>query len=432
MTGKIICKLYQSAKDKKGFVLYMLIMGSTMTLALFQNIIYAKILSPELMGYYAVVINVASYGVLLQLGLLSGLTRELPYAMGKGNEEYSARLVGEVSVVLSVLIAVALLAYSLIVDNLYFADGNMRKAFLLSGVLAASSIYNQILLVRLRSERKTVLFPLILFSEKTIALIVGSIACYYFLFSGPIYVFITTNLIFFIYITIRRLTPAHYRVIKLREISYLVRIGLPTMAAGLLDGLMITLDRLFLIKTISPYELGIYQFGALPLMLGLGLNGMLNQYIGPKFLFKYAKDRQLRNVFRESLTLSFIVAGILIVSWPIAMIAIKFLVVQWLPKYEKSIPLLCIFYLSNIFVASNLVGITISAANRPMLYLIASAITIVLCFIGYYILMKYSGSVEWYAYVTAAGSFLNLLLVAGLSFYCIRDHSQAAPKEYSQ
>jgi len=411
--------------------LYTLIMGSTMILAFLQNIIYAKILSPELMGYYAMVLSVASYGTLLQLGLLSGLTRELPYAMGKGNVEYSARLVGEVSVVLSVLIVLVLLAYSLIVRNLYFADDNIRKAFLLSGVLAASALYYQIMMVRLRSERKTVLFPLILFSERTIALIVGSIACYYLLFSGPIYVFITTNLIFFVYITIWRLNPATYRVIKLKEISYLIRIGLPMMTAGLLDSLRITMDRLFLIKTTSPYELGLYQFGTLPLMLGLGLSGMINQYYGPKILFEYGKVGRLRNVFRKSLVLSLILAGVLLVSWPLAMIVIEYIIVQWLPKYENSIPIISIFYVSTIFAASNLVGITISAANRPMLIWFSSAITMAFCFIGYFIVMKYSKAIEWYAYISASGSILSFLLVAGFSFYCSREHSHAALREYS-
>lgn len=427
-----ISKLYQTAKVKKELIVYTLIMGLTMIMAFLQNIFYAKILSPKLMGYYAMVINIASYGTLLQLGLLSGLTRELPYAMGKGNVEYSARLVGEVSVILSILIAFVLLIYSLIVGNLYFTDNNIQKAFLLSGALAASVVYYQIILVRLRSERKTILFPLILLSERTIALVVGSVACYYLLFSGPIYVFVITNIIFFIYITKWRLKPATYGLLKRKEIIYLIKIGLPMMIAGLLDTLRITMDRIFLIKITSPYELGIYQFGALPLSLGIGLSGIINQYYGPKILFEYGKIGGLRNVFRKSMMLSLILVGILLVSWPLAMIVIKYIIIHWLPKYERSIPIISIFFVSTVFVASNLVGITISAANRPMLIWFSSAITLIFCFIGCFIVTKYSKGIEWYAYISASGSILSFLLVGGFSFYCSREHSHTALSENSR
>ncbi len=124
--------------------------------------------------------------MLLQLGLSSGLNRELPFALGSGQEEYSARLVGETTLVLSILMAVGLVVYSLVIINIRFSDFNIQKAFLLSGVLAFSSMLFQVVILRLRCERRLLALPVVLLSQKIIILVGGVIACYLLSFAGPI------------------------------------------------------------------------------------------------------------------------------------------------------------------------------------------------------------------------------------------------------
>ncbi len=200
-----------------------------------------------------------------------------------------------------------------------------------------------------------------------------------------------------------------------------MKIGLPLMVGGLLHTLMISVDRLFLIKVASPHELGIYQFGALPLTFGIALNGILNQYLSPKLLSEYGRDKSIRDVFRKSLQVSLVLLIVSFVGWPIVMKVVAVSVRQWLPEYESSVPIISIFYLGMVFLASNFVSITVNAANRQVLYLLSSIVITVPCFIGYLVVAKYAKGIEWYAYVNVAGIIASFLLILVISFYCSRE-----------
>jgi len=155
-------------------------MGMVMVLSSFQTTIYAKLLSPEYLGYYAVVMNVASYGMFLQFGLISGLGRELPIALGNGDLSYSEKLVGETTLMVSILILTGLLIYALFIMVYPFSDLNIRGSFILSGMLVLPNMLFQLIILRLRSERRTIAFPMVFLSQKMAFVIVGGISCFFF------------------------------------------------------------------------------------------------------------------------------------------------------------------------------------------------------------------------------------------------------------
>ena len=132
--GKYWSTVFGLVRNRQKFILYMMIMGMVLVLSSFQTTIYAKLLSPESLGYYAIVMNVASYGMFLQFGLISGLGRELPIALGSGDLSYSAKVVGGTTVMTSILILAGLLIFALFVMVYPFSDPKIRGSFILSAM----------------------------------------------------------------------------------------------------------------------------------------------------------------------------------------------------------------------------------------------------------------------------------------------------------
>jgi len=199
-----------------------------------------------------------------------------------------------------------------------------------------------------------------------------------------------------------------------------MKIGLPIMANSFTVNLQTTLDRLFLIKLASPYELGIYQFGVLPLTLATVLNGIINQYLGPKLLYEYGRDGSLKHVFKKCFQVSLTLAAVLTLAWPLGVKLIEFVVPMWFPQYKNSIPIITIFCLGAAFTSANVFGATIIAANKQVFSLISCVIITFFCLISYVVTARYGGGMVFYAFINVGAQILGFLLNCGMSYFFAR------------
>ena len=130
-------KFFEKIKPyfNKEILLYVLFMGLAVTLSFFKNLIFGFVLEPEGMGYYSIVITVASYGVFLQIGLMSGLTRELPVSLGQGKKLKGLNLVGETTTAVMFIQSILLVTYFIIIFSISFDDNLKKSAFFLAGLI---------------------------------------------------------------------------------------------------------------------------------------------------------------------------------------------------------------------------------------------------------------------------------------------------------
>ena len=104
---------------KKEFI-YVAIMAMAAIFGYARMLIFGKYLTPEAMGYLSIVLTIASYGAFLQLGLMSGLNRELPVRLGRKKEKFSSILVAETSVSVLILQLAGIAVYYIILANIKF------------------------------------------------------------------------------------------------------------------------------------------------------------------------------------------------------------------------------------------------------------------------------------------------------------------------
>lgn len=400
-------------------MLYGVLSFASAALGVIQSVVFAKILGPEGLGYYTIVLTIASYASLAQLGILSGLNRELPVALGAGKGEKAQALIGQVKTALLTIVGGGLLVFAVVMGNLHLTHESLQQAVLLGGVVGASNMFFQIAILRLRSELKTTLFSGVLLLQKVLTLAGGSVAAYYAGFVGLVLVLIGTNVLLYWQVSQRYLAPAPCRKVKLIELGALMKVGIPIMGAGVLTDVQLRMDRLFLIGVSTPNELGLYQFGALPITLGFVLHGVVSQYLTPKLLFKFGVDGKIGSVFKRSLGVSVVVTGVLLAACPLVMPIARWGVEHWMPEYSKSVSIMAIFYFGTALVAGNVFGVTMLAAKKQMLDLAAVAFSTAVSLAGFIIVANMHLPLRWFASVAVMGIAMNYIARLGIAWYCV-------------
>ena len=405
---------------RRADLLYVLFMGTAVALGFVRTMAFGAFTTPAQIGYYTIVLTSSSYCVFLQLGLLSGLTRELPVSLGGGKTAYAANLVGGASVAALALQTAGTVAYVLILHLIALDDATTRAALALGGVLAITASLFQIAMLRLRSARRVLSFSVSQLVFAATVMIVGIALIPPLGFGGPIAAMIAANLAGFLVISGRMLGPVNYRYRNRELIAYLLRIGLPMMLAGILTTIQLSMDRIFLIRFASVEEIGIYQIGSISLTLGVAVSTIVSQYFGPHFLYRYGKGASLAEVFRGSLKAGTAVMIALAIFAPVVIPLARFVIARWLPDYAASVPLISVFYVAGIFAAGRIVGSTIDAANRQRLLLYQSAVMGGLTFLGCGFVAYYGLPLIAYAYVSAASQMLSFFALTAISYLLVR------------
>jgi len=402
-------------------VIYFFMMGFASALTFLKTMVFAAYLPPLSMGYYSIALTIASYGAFLQLGILSGLNRELPVTLGKGDITYSSNIVGETTVALVCLQLIGICLYYLILLTMPFTDASLRTAFFLGGLLAFSTPLYSLIMVRLRSEQRVLSFAMLALIESMATITLGTLAIVYVGYEAVILLSALINALCFFIVTSKLLAPANYLHFKMKETIYLVRIGLPMMLAGLLANLQLSMDRLFLIKSAPPSTIGIYHIGILPLSMGVALGSIVNQYVGPRLLFKYGQGYSLPYIFKQNIIVSFVIIVTLLLFWPVAYLGIRYVIENWLPQYRGSLSIFSISYFGAIFIAAN-IGVITSAINRQILSFYTAGLTVSLSYLCYMLVANYSITIRWYAYVNAGSQAVSFVVMIVLSYYLTRKY----------
>ena len=411
-------KKYIYSKNSE-IIFYVFLSSLAVFLGFIRNLVYGSVLNPEEIGLYAIVITIASYGTLLQLGLMSGLTRELPVCLGKGEKEEASRLVGETTSITILTQGFFLCIYFLTIAHIEFDNELTKNAFFLAGLLVLPSQLISMAFLRLRSEQKTLSFSFLNFLNTFLVVTIGYLMLPFFNFQGAVWTLILVNLVSFFVVTIYFLPKVNYFYFNKKDIFYLLKIGFPAMISGLLVTLYLSMDKLFLIKNSTLDNIGIYQIAFLPIILGVSLQSIINQFVGPKLLFEFGSGSSLRKIFNKSLKLSLIILILMIIVGPIIIFFLKLMITTWLPLYVKSLPLMSVFYAASIFISSNLSDIIYQASNRPILMFYQNMFLVILAFLIFTSIA--SKPIIWFAYAVLILQILKFISSLTINFILSRD-----------
>jgi O-antigen/teichoic acid export membrane protein len=306
-------------------------------LRLAGGLIAARLVLPEEMGVYSGIGLVLTYAAILQFGVLSGLNRELPFWIGKGDRAQAEALAATALSWLAAWGAVACLGL-LGWTALQAALGHWQEA-------AGGLSYSLILLMTfpdsyvqatMRTSHEFARLALVqsvgAFVGFALILLVWALGFWGLCLRGVVLAAVQLALLW------RwrpvRVGPRFDRSALLR----LVKVGLPIFVVGYAFSGWRSLDSAVVIKFLGAHSMGLFQVTVLTLAAGAAVTQALSQVVYPRMVQEYARTGSARHALGLAWRPVLWVAGAGLPLIALGALVLPYVVRLLLPAYADGIP----------------------------------------------------------------------------------------------
>ncbi|MBS1492825.1 MAG: oligosaccharide flippase family protein [Bacteroidetes bacterium] len=305
---------------------------------LISGIIIIKWVIPEDVGMWNSVSLIQSYAAILQLGALSGLNRELPFFIGKGDNEYIVKLAQTANAFITylnyILLAVCVLASAYVY---FFVSNDIKLLFgiLSIGLITASAFYNTYLNVTYRANHEFVKLSKIqlYISGFTIVTIVLP---YFWNYYGLVLRTVLISIFTTVFVYAVRPIRVKPKFIK-SSFKELIKTGLPIYIVGYFDDLSKTFNRTILLTIGGVVVVGYYS-PAIAILSGIAmLPAAIGQYIYPQMSYNLGKFNDAKKLWKWVWKSAF---AMLLIGFPAVLIGwftIPFFIEKYFQNYIPGI-----------------------------------------------------------------------------------------------
>jgi O-antigen/teichoic acid export membrane protein len=306
-------------------------------LRLGSGLLVARATTPETLGLFNGLSLVLGYVPFVQLGIINGLNRELPYYIGL-NDKQKAYALASCAQVWALIVGSVTGAILIGVGVWQFSKGRNEIAFgwLIQAWLSFQYIYVQMyLLVTYRSKGD--------FSKLTISNVIQSIATFALIIFVWLYGFYGLCIRAVLVSLVAFYTMWKWRPLKVRAVwnyesfKHLLKIGAPIFGVSQIYAWWIVLDSTLVLRYKGIHNLGVY---AVAIMAGTAIEvipAALSQISYPRMAEEYGHTGSLsattRIVIKPVRYLTLVYIPLVLICWYAAPPAIRMLI----PKYVESV-----------------------------------------------------------------------------------------------
>ncbi len=302
--------------------------------SLVASILVLRWVPPEQMGIWQTVMLANTYGDIAKLGVFSGLNRELPFWLGKGDKEKAYQLAASAqafSLIISCLGLVVFVGVALSGSGL---SQVWRSSFLAIGLLWFASVYNSYLQVTFRTgnEFKALGYANYFHSLVSIlTLVLVAVWGYQGMIARAVFLVAVLAVIFHWLRPIR----VGWRF-NLPELKELMKVGIPIYISTYLYTSAMGLDRVILLQKGGIEQVGYYAPATAVLTIMMTIPFSLTSYFNPRMVYSLGKDGDRRKLWRPTLMavgLSFLTGfPMALLGWFLVPPALQYLFPQYLPS----------------------------------------------------------------------------------------------------
>jgi O-antigen/teichoic acid export membrane protein len=315
-------------------LLYVSAVGAVNVASLIGNALAFRWIDPASMGVWHTLLLVNSYIVVLRLGLISGMGRDLPFALGAGDIERARRVAATALAYNHVCSLVAALAFASLALFFGSAGGDWRRAIPAMAIVSASNLYLSYLTATFRSDADFARLARVHWVQALTALLMPP-AVYAFGFAGLCVHAAAQALIVSAIAHVWR----PFRVKPRFEpalAAQLVATGLPLFVAGYLQTVATGFDRVILLQRGSVEMVGYYA-PALAVIAAMAIvPGAVATYVYPRMSYALGQGREPRSVrgmaFRATATSLLAGVPVAILGWIVAPYAVTHFFPRYLPS----------------------------------------------------------------------------------------------------
>jgi len=386
----------------------------------FANIAYflrgflnASIVGPSMYGLWAGLNIILSFGFYAHMGVLQGMSREIPYNLGKGDERKAdvvrANAFG-FCIITSIIIAILI-----VICSLFF-----RERLGLTGMAGIVTISILIVVQNTVTFYRLALASIKRFSIIAMADFLFPVVCvvltillvtkwniygiYAVAIFGPL------AIISFFYFKTRYKPRIR---LDFKIIFKLVKIGLPLLSLFLFPFILFTVDKILILKFLGATELGYYALALLIFRFITYLPMVVNRVVEPRLFREYGETEDIKSLKKYLLVPTKAMATFLPLFIGIVYFISSFVIRYFMPYYMPSLGPLFIVLFGKFFLLFAPTTVSfLTAVNKqnrvPYFYLIAAFLSALLDFL----VLKMGFGLRGVAFTTAIVSFL-----LGTSFF---------------
>lgn len=302
------------------------------------NLITIRWISPEDIGLWNGYFIFVSYVYFIQLGVVNGLSRELPFYLGKKKQNVAVGLARTSLSVVSVNTALVLIFGFFFIWYSAFKSASLSNVFYTSisiVVLMALQFYTNYLLSTFRSNNSFKRLTYI-YVGMSLFIPVSLLLVLYYNYLGHIIRIPLVALVQLIALHLYRPFKIKPKF-KLKFFKLLTSTGIPLFVFGYITGIASTFGRLILLQLGTTLQMGLYS-PAIAVNTAMRLIPVtLSQYIYPKFSYIAGESNSKITIWKLAVKVSFYVFLILL---PIT--AVGYLLMPWFinnifPNYTEGI-----------------------------------------------------------------------------------------------
>lgn len=393
-----------------------------MVLRLIGGVLTARVCDPSVLGLFMGMGIVLGYAPFLQLGVLNGLNRELPYYVGAGDQKRAYDLAATAqawSLIIGGVAATGLLAFS--GWHLFNGRIDLAVGWFTYSAGAFLLFYAQMYLqITYRTGGDFSHLAIINVVQNATALLLVSLV---WLFS-----FYGLCLRTFIVAIINSIMLWIWRPLKIKlswkkeHFTQLLKIGAPIFFTGQVYGWWIVTDSAMVLKFAGIKGFGLYQ---LAYMVGQSFDVLPNalaQICYPRMAEEYGKsksiDKILKIVHRPIFMLAISIIPVVFLVW----FVLPPLVQNFLPKYVDGVPAAQWMLCSAAVLSLSPVCDVFSVTKRLDLYLTAVVVGILIYAVVLYLLIRHGVTLESFPQAMLCGRISYLAVSYVMVTYLVRQN----------
>lgn len=380
-----------------------------MVLRMAGGFLTARFCDPSVLGLFNGMGLVLGYATFLQLGVLNGLNRELPYYIG-ANDIKQAHGLAATSQAWALIIGGIVAGGLLVFGSWQMINGRIELAIGWStyAVSAFLMFYAQLYLqITYRTGGDFSRLAVINVTQYAISLVMVWLV-WMFSFYGLCMRALAVALINLLMLWMWRPLKIKPKF-KKKYFLKLLRIGVPIFGAGQLWVWWVVTDSAMVLKFMGATGLGLYQ---LAVMTGQGIEVLPNalaQICYPRMAKEYGRTKSvayiINIILRPTIILLLCIIPIVILSWLVLPPIVQLL----LPKYSEAVPAVQWTLCSSAILSLSTVGDVFSVTKKLGLYIAAICIGIITYAIVLYFLSRTGVTLKMFPQAMLCGRLVYIL-----------------------
>lgn len=322
--------------EKKTFVTFTASVVAVNTASLAGNGLAFRWVDPWSMGVWHTLLLLAGYLTVFRLGLVNGMGRELPFALGRGDRERAERIASTSQAAIAAGGVLVAITFAVLLAARWNAGWTWRMALVSMAVVATATFYLTYLQATFRSDADFGRLARVHWVQAALGVLLP-VSVYLFGFAGLcVHTAAQTLLVTLLAHAWRPLVvPSRFEPRIARE---LVGIGLPLFVAGYLQTLAAGFDRVILLGRAGVEAVGYYAPAVAVVAAMAIVPGAIATYVYPRMSYALGQGRTPRDMRRTAIGAA---AVSLAAGLPLALagwMAAPPVIAGFFPRYQASIP----------------------------------------------------------------------------------------------